>query len=169
MNQVSSQRWLATVLGRVGFVDMCRRGFCLPPVCGVQPLGRTIPPAHAPATCSRSRPMAGARTNMPNQRIQFQPSMLMPEFQRCFGTEVQCTEAVKPARRPDGFRCPRCAIAEHYAVGRGSENKVPFVAAVSVDSNGPPLYVKLNLNSGFTSKAISKWGVQPDAGNACDQ
>lgn len=86
-----------------------------------------------------------------------------------FGTEVQCTEAVERARRPDGFRCPRCAIAEHYAVGRGSENKVPFVAAVSVDSNDHPLYVKLNLTGGFTSKVISKWLGQPDAGNACDQ
>ena len=94
---------------------------------------------------------------MHNQHIQFQPSMLMPEFQRCFGTEVQCTEAVERARRPDGFRCPRCAITEHCAVGRGSENRVPFVAVVSVDSNGHPLCVKFNLTSGFTSKAIGKW------------
>ena len=41
--------------------------------------------------------------------------------------------------------------------GRGSENKVPFVAAVSVNGKGHPLYVKLNLVSGFTSKAIGKW------------
>ena len=41
--------------------------------------------------------------------------------------------------------------------GRGSENKVPFVAAVSVDGNGHPLYVKLNLVSGFTSQAIAHW------------
>ena len=41
--------------------------------------------------------------------------------------------------------------------GRGSENKVPFVAAVSVNEEGHPLYLKLNLVSGFTSQAISKW------------
>ena len=41
--------------------------------------------------------------------------------------------------------------------GRGSENKVPFVAAVSVDERGHPMYIKLNLVSGFTSQAISKW------------
>ncbi len=41
--------------------------------------------------------------------------------------------------------------------GRGSENKAPFVAAVSVDDKGHPLYVKLSLVSGFTSKAIGKW------------
>ena len=42
-------------------------------------------------------------------------------------------------------------------VGRGSENKVPFVAAVSVDFRGHPRYLKLNLVSGFTREAISKW------------
>jgi len=199
---------------------------------------------------------------MANQQIQFQPGMSIPEFLRLFGTEAQCVEAVKLARWPDGFRCPRCAVAEHYVVGhgarklfqcsgcrhqasltagslmehtklplttwflgiylisqaktglsalalkrqlgvsyptawllhqrvnramaqqdsthrlggtvqlddaylggertggkagRGSENKVPFVAAVSVDGNGHPLYVKLNLVSGFTSQAIAKW------------
>ena len=199
---------------------------------------------------------------MADQHIQFQPGMSIPEFLRCFGTEAQCAEAVKPARWPDGFRCPRCAAAEHYVVGhgarklfqcngcrhqtsltagslmehtklplttwflaiylisqaktglsalalkrqigvsyptawllhqrinlamarqdcthrlrgavqlddaylggeraggkvgRGSENKVPFVAAVSVDRKGHPMYVKFNLVSGFTSIAILKW------------
>jgi transposase-like protein len=41
--------------------------------------------------------------------------------------------------------------------GRGSENKVPFVAAVSLDAQGHPKYFKLNLVSGFTSQAIAKW------------
>ena len=41
--------------------------------------------------------------------------------------------------------------------GRGSENKVPFVAAVSVNGQGHPLYLKLNLVSGFTSQAIGNW------------
>jgi hypothetical protein len=41
--------------------------------------------------------------------------------------------------------------------GRGSENKVPFVAAVSVNDRGRPLYLKLNLVSGFTAQAIGKW------------
>jgi len=40
--------------------------------------------------------------------------------------------------------------------GRGSENKVPFVAAVSVDHRGHPRYLKLNLVSGFTREAIGK-------------
>lgn len=199
---------------------------------------------------------------MANQQIQFQHGMSIPEFLRSFGTEAQCAEAVKQARWPAGFHCPRCAAAEHYVVGhgarklfqcngcrhqtsltagcvmehtklplttwflaiylisqaktglsalalkrhlgvsyptawllhhkinramaqqdsthrlsgavqlddaylggertggkvgRGSENKVPFVAAVSVDSQGRPLFIKLNLISGFTSKAIGQW------------
>ena len=41
--------------------------------------------------------------------------------------------------------------------GRGSENKVPFVAAVSLDDRGHPLYIKLTVVPGFTRKAISDW------------
>jgi len=193
---------------------------------------------------------------------QFQPGMSMPEFLGCFGTEAQCAEAIKVARWPGGFRCPRCDSAEHYVVGygspnlfqcngcrhqtsltsgslmehtklplrtwflaiylisqaktglsalalkrrlgvsyptawlmhqklnramarqdsvhqlsgvvqlddaylggegadvkagRGSEKKVPFVAAVSVDHQGHPRYLKLNLVSGFEREAIGKW------------
>ena len=195
-------------------------------------------------------------------RIQFQPGMSIPEFLGNFGTEAQCAEAVKSARWPDGFRCPRCGAAEHCVVGhgerklfqcngcrhqtsltagslmehtklalrtwflaiyllsqaktglsslalkrqlgvsyptawllqqkinramaqrdrthrldgavqlddaylggersggkagRGSENKVPFVAAVSLNEQGHPLHLKLNLVSGFTLNAIGKW------------
>jgi transposase-like protein len=41
--------------------------------------------------------------------------------------------------------------------GRGSENKVPFVAAVSLNAAGQPMRMKLDLVSGFTSEAIAKW------------
>ena len=41
--------------------------------------------------------------------------------------------------------------------GRGSENKVPFVAAVSLSEQGHPLYLKLSLVSGFTLEAVDKW------------
>lgn len=194
--------------------------------------------------------------------IQFQPGMSIPEFLASFGTEAQCVRALRRARWPQGFRCPRCGSAEHCVVthdgrklfqcndcrlqtsltagrlmehtklplttwflaiylisqaktglsslalkrqlgvsyptawllqqkinramtqqdathrlqgevqlddaylggeraggkpGRGSENKVPFVAAVSVSDKGHPLYLKLSLVSGFTSKAIGRW------------
>jgi hypothetical protein len=195
-------------------------------------------------------------------RIQFQPGMSLPEFLRCFGTEAHCTAALKAARWPGGFRCPRCDNDAHCVVGhvarrlfqcngcrhqtsltagslmehtklplttwflaiylisqaktglsalamkrqlgvsyptawllhqkinramavqeschrlegavevddaylggertggksgRGSENKVPFVAAVSLDEKDRPRFLKLSMVSGFTSDAISKW------------
>jgi transposase-like protein len=42
-------------------------------------------------------------------------------------------------------------------VGRGSENKVPFVAAVSFSEEGHPLRAKLTLVPGFTLTAIAQW------------
>jgi len=42
-------------------------------------------------------------------------------------------------------------------VGRGSENKVPFVAAVSLTDEGHPMRIKLSLVSGFKLKAIAQW------------
>ncbi len=53
-------------------------------------------------------------------RSQFQPGMSIPDFLRSFGTEAQCVEAVKAARWPGGFQCPRCSSAEHYVVGHGA-------------------------------------------------
>ncbi len=41
--------------------------------------------------------------------------------------------------------------------GRGSENKVPFVAAVSLSDDGHPLRIKLTPVSGFSLKAIKQW------------
>src|SRR5690554_1532267 len=42
-------------------------------------------------------------------------------------------------------------------VGRGSENKVPFVAAVSLTEEDRPLRVRLTPVAGFTSEAIAAW------------
>ena len=44
--------------------------------------------------------------------------------------------------------------------GRGSENKVPFVAAVSLSPDGHPLYAKMTPVSGFTRTAIAAWAAQ---------
>jgi hypothetical protein len=38
----------------------------------------------------------------------------------------------------------------------GTENKTPFIAAVSVNDHRHPMYIKLKLVRGFTSVAISK-------------
>lgn len=44
--------------------------------------------------------------------------------------------------------------------GRGSENKVPFVAAVSLSQENHPIYIKFKQVEGFTSEAILKWGKE---------
>lgn len=45
-------------------------------------------------------------------------------------------------------------------VGRGSENKVSFIAAVSLTKDGRPLRVRLTPIPGFTLKAISAWAKE---------
>jgi Transposase zinc-ribbon domain len=45
--------------------------------------------------------------------------LALPEFMTCFGSKEQCAAALKAARWPEGFRCPRCDRAEHYIVGHG--------------------------------------------------
>lgn len=194
--------------------------------------------------------------------IQFQNGMSLPEFLQAFGTEAGCCEAVRRARWPNGFVCPRCAGSAHCVLssqgrplfqchacrrqtsltagtlfastklpltkwfmaiyfisqaktglsalelkrhigvsyptawlihqklmtamaaqdaqrrlsgavqvddaylggersggkpGRGSENKVPFVAAVSLNESGNPVYAKLTPVQGFTNQAIANW------------
>lgn len=44
--------------------------------------------------------------------------------------------------------------------GRGSPNKVPFVAAVSLDQLGHPRRVKMSPLPGFTLKAVTIWARQ---------
>ena len=45
-------------------------------------------------------------------------------------------------------------------VGRGSQNKVPFVAAVSLSEDGRPLRTKLSPVPGFTLKAVARWATE---------
>ena len=42
-------------------------------------------------------------------------------------------------------------------VGRGSENKIPIVAAVSLNEAGHPIHARITAVSGFSSEAISDW------------
>jgi hypothetical protein len=44
--------------------------------------------------------------------------------------------------------------------GRGSENKVPFVAAVELNDEGRPIHIKMDRVRGFTSEAIKAWTKQ---------
>lgn len=43
--------------------------------------------------------------------------------------------------------------------GRGSENKVPFVAALEMSGENRPIHLKLNRVSGFLSDTIEAWSV----------
>ena len=55
--------------------------------------------------------------------------------------------------------------------GRGSENKVPFVAAISLSAEGRPLYLKMAPVPGFTRKAIADWAtmaLSPDCAVTSD-
>lgn len=42
-------------------------------------------------------------------------------------------------------------------VGRGSENKIPIVAAVSLNEAGHPIHAKITPVIGFSSDAVSAW------------
>ena len=46
---------------------------------------------------------------MARNRVQFQKGLSMGDFQRRYGTEVQCDDALVRMRWPDGFACPKCA------------------------------------------------------------
>jgi transposase-like protein len=41
--------------------------------------------------------------------------------------------------------------------GRGSENKIPIVAAVSLNEAGHPIHIRITAVSGFSSDAIAHW------------
>ncbi len=44
--------------------------------------------------------------------------------------------------------------------GRGSENKVPIVAAISLNAAGHPIHTKISPVTGFTSEALADWARQ---------
>lgn len=44
--------------------------------------------------------------------------------------------------------------------GRGSPNKTPFVVAVSVNEDGHPIHMTMNVVKGFRTKEIERWAKQ---------
>ena len=72
-------------------------------------------------------------------------SMLEREALYTLQGSVQADDAYLGGENPGG------------KAGRGSENKVPFVAAVSVDAQGHPIYARFTALQGFTSTAIEGW------------
>lgn len=195
-------------------------------------------------------------------KIQFQSGMSLPSFQKLYGNEEQCSQAIELERWPKGFICPVCghtryslisgrkhklfqctkcrkqtsiisgtlfqgthlpltlwflaiyiisnaksgisalSLMRHLGVsyktawllqhklmetmqerdhkykldgtleiddaylggenpggkaGRGSENKVPFVVAVSLNKFNHPIYVKFDVLTDFTNESIINW------------
>jgi hypothetical protein len=72
-------------------------------------------------------------------------AMSRQESARLFSGAVQLDDAYLGGDRSGG------------KPGRGSENKVPFVAAVSMNDGGQPIRLKLGMVIGFTSDVIAKW------------
>ena len=44
--------------------------------------------------------------------------------------------------------------------GRGSENKIPFIAAVATNEDGHPIYMNFNVVKGFRLSEVSRWTKQ---------
>jgi hypothetical protein len=69
--------------------------------------------------------------------------------------KIQLDDAYLGGERPGG------------KAGRGSENKIPIVAAVSLNEAGHPIHAKITPVLGFTSESISAWaGKHLAAGSA---
>lgn len=65
---------------------------------------------------------------MSSSLLQFQPGMSLPDFMASFGAEAQCREALRLARWPQGFVCPRCTATAHYVVSRGVRRRYQCTA-----------------------------------------
>ena len=85
---------------------------------------------------------------MPINGIQFQHGVSMPEFFSHYGSEEQCSSALKGLRWSQGFHCPRCNATEHCVVGHGSRtlfqcracrHETSLTAGTLMDSTKLPL------------------------------
>jgi hypothetical protein len=59
--------------------------------------------------------------------------------------KIQMDDAYLGGERPGG------------KAGRGSENKIPIVAAVSLNEAGHPIHARISAVSDFSSEAIADW------------
>ena len=73
------------------------------------------------------------------------PAMVEREAGRLLTGHVQVDDAYRGGELSGG------------TAGRGSENKVPFLAAVSLTDSGRPLYTTMTPLPGFTLKAVTDW------------
>ena len=61
--------------------------------------------------------------------------------------KIQMDDAYLGGERPGG------------KAGRGSENKVPIIAAVSLNESGHPIHAKITPVIGFSSEAVGSWAM----------
>lgn len=71
--------------------------------------------------------------------------MLERDAGRKLEGEVQVNEACLMGEHPDGKR------------GRGSESKMPFLAAMQVTAEGRPALMKTGVVEGFRKNAVEEW------------
>ena len=53
---------------------------------------------------------------MARNSVQFQKGLSEPEFERRYGSEAACREALSRWRWPNGFECPACGEQRHCEV-----------------------------------------------------
>ncbi len=46
------------------------------------------------------------------------------------------------------------------SAGRGAASKTPFVAAIQINNEGKPLYMRLTPVASFTYEALTQWSVE---------
>ena len=68
--------------------------------------------------------------------------------------KIQMDDAYLGGERPGG------------KAGRGSENKIPIVAAVSLNEAGHPIHAKIKPVSGFSPEAVGPWATENHAPRA---
>lgn len=61
--------------------------------------------------------------------------------------KIQMDDAYLGGERPGG------------KAGRGSENKIPIIAAISVNESGHPIHAKITPVIGFSSEAVGSWAM----------
>ena len=61
--------------------------------------------------------------------------------------KIQMDDAYLGGERPGG------------KAGRGSENKIPIIAAISLNESGHPIHAKITPVIGFSSEAVGSWAM----------
>ena len=88
---------------------------------------------------------------MPQNQVQYQKGLSMPEFFGHFGTSQQCEELVRGWRWPGGFVCPRCHGSSHSEFCRKDRSYFQCSAPLSVQSGQ---WHDLRVQQGTAAKLV---------------